>query len=169
MLLRHLLAVAVLPFTVTVLVPRWIARANGVHVVWGQTAAALALQAAGAVVLGTGLVLFAWSLRRFATDGRGTLAPWDPPRQLVVQGPYRFVRNPMISGVVLVLCGEAALLVSRPHAIWALTFAAINLVYIPLFEEPQLVARFGDEYREYCRHVPRLLPRFSPWSPAASP
>jgi protein-S-isoprenylcysteine O-methyltransferase Ste14 len=154
MVLRHLFAVAVLPFTVTVLVPIWIARANGLHVVWGQTAATLALQAAGAVVLGVGLVLFAASLRRFATEGRGTLAPWDPPRQLVVQGPYRFVRNPMISGVVLVLCGEAALLVSRPHAIWALTFAAINLVYIPLFEEPQLAVRFGDSYRAYCRHVP---------------
>jgi protein-S-isoprenylcysteine O-methyltransferase Ste14 len=165
MLLRHLLAVAVLPFTVTVLVPSWIARANGVHVVWGPTTGALALQAAGAVVLGVGLVLFTASLRRFATEGRGTLAPWDPPRQLVVQGPYRFVRNPMISGVVLVLCGEAALLISRPLAIWALTFAAMNLVYIPLFEEPQLAARFGESYREYCRHVPRLLPRLSPWSP----
>jgi protein-S-isoprenylcysteine O-methyltransferase Ste14 len=64
-----------------------------------------------------------------------------------------------------VLCAEAALLVSPPHAIWALAFAAINLVYIPLFEEPQLAARFGDSYRAYCRHVPRLLPRLAPWSP----
>jgi len=168
MVLRHLLAVAVLPFSVTVLIPTWIARANGVQVMWGQSAAALGLQAAGAVVLGVGLVLFAASLRRFATEGRGTLAPWDPPRQLVVQGPYRFVRNPMISGVVLVLCGEAGLLVSRPHAIWALSFAAINLIYIPLFEEPQLAARFGDAYREYCRHVPRLLPRLSPWQQAST-
>lgn len=154
-----------LPFSVTVLVPIWVARANAVHVGWGDTAAALALQAAGAIALGIGLVLFGASLRRFATEGRGTLAPWDPPRQLVVRGPYRFVRNPMISGVVLVLCGEAALLVSRPHAIWALTFAAINLAYIPLFEEPQLAARFGESYREYCRHVPRLVPRPTPWSP----
>lgn len=168
MLLRHLLAVAVLPFTVTVLVPIWVARAKAVHFAWGQTVAPLALQAAGAIVLSVGLVLFAASLRRFATEGRGTLAPWDPPRQLVVQGPYRFVRNPMISGVVLVLCGEAALLISPPHAIWALAFAAINLIYIPLFEEPQLAARFGESYREYCRHVPRLLPRLSPWSPARS-
>ena len=167
--LRHLFAVAVLPFTVTVLVPRWIAERYDVHAAWGPTVGPLALQVAGAAVLLVGLVLFAASLRRFATEGRGTLAPWDPPRQLVVRGPYRFVRNPMISGVVLVLCGEAALLVSRPHAIWALTFAAINLIYIPLFEEPQLAARFGDSYREYCRHVPRLLPRLSPWSPAASP
>ena len=168
-LLRHLFAVAVLPFTVTVLVPRWIAHRYEVHAAWGHAGGALALQVAGATVLLVGLVLFAVSLRRFATEGRGTLAPWDPPRQLVVQGPYRFVRNPMISGVLLVLCGEAALLVSRPHAIWALTFAAINLIYIPLFEEPQLAARFGDSYREYCRHVPRLLPRLSPWSPAAAP
>jgi len=166
LLLRHLFAVAVLPFTVAVLAPIWIARANDLHPAWGRTPSTLALQAAGAAVLGAGLVLFAWSLRRFATEGPGTLAPWDPPRQLVVQGPYRFVRNPMISGVVLVLLGEAAFLASRPHAIWALTFVAINLIYIPLLEEPQLAARFGDSYREYCRHVPRLLPRLRPWSPA---
>ncbi|HEX9393927.1 MAG TPA: hypothetical protein VF923_04695, partial [Gemmatimonadales bacterium] len=75
-------AVAVLPFTVTVFAPIWIARANGLQLAWGGTPGTLALQAAGAAVLGAGLVLFAWSLRRFATEGRGTLAPWDPPRQL---------------------------------------------------------------------------------------
>jgi protein-S-isoprenylcysteine O-methyltransferase Ste14 len=165
MVLRHVFAIALLPFTVAVLVPIWVARRYDVHPLWGTTGSALAVQAAGVVVLGVGLVLFASSLRRFATEGQGTLAPWDPPRQLVVRGPYRFVRNPMISGVVLVLCGEAALFVSRPHAVWALAFAAINLVYIPLFEEPRLAARFGDAYREYCRHVPRLLPRLRPWSP----
>ena len=116
-------------------------------------------------MLGTGLVLFVASLRRFAGEGQGTLAPWDPPRQLVVRGPYRFVRNPMISGVVLVLMGEAMLLVSRPHAIWALVFAGINLIYFPLVEEPGLRRRFGKSYEEYCRHVPRIIPRLRPWSP----
>jgi protein-S-isoprenylcysteine O-methyltransferase Ste14 len=163
MLLRHLLAIAVLPFTVAVLVPRWIARAYGIVPAVGDTPGALALQAGGLGLGLVGLVLFAWSLRRFAGEGEGTLAPWDPPRQLVVHGPYRYVRNPMISGVVLVLFGEAALLRSAPHAVWALTFAAINMIYIPLLEEPMLAARFGDAYREYCRHVPRLLPRLRPW------
>ncbi|HLN33301.1 MAG TPA: methyltransferase [Gemmataceae bacterium] len=165
-LLRHLFAIAVLPFTVAVLVPIWVARGYGVRPALGQTAGILALQAGGLLLAGVGLLLFGSSLRRFAIEGRGTLAPWDPPRQLVVQGPYRFVRNPMISGVVFVLFGEAALLASIPHAVWALSFVALNLIYIPILEEPQLLARFGDSYREYCRYVPRLVPRLRPWSPS---
>jgi protein-S-isoprenylcysteine O-methyltransferase Ste14 len=164
-LLRHLLAITALPFTVAVLVPVWIARANNVRPVFALTAGLLAGQAAGIAIAGVGLLLFSLSLRRFAGEGEGTLAPWDPPSHLVVRGPYRFVRNPMISGVVLVLFGEATFLGSTPHALWALGFAALNLVYIPIFEEPPLLARFGDHYREYCRNVPRLVPRLTPWEP----
>jgi protein-S-isoprenylcysteine O-methyltransferase Ste14 len=69
----------------------------------------------------------------------------------------------MISGVVLLLFGEALVLLSRPHLEWALLFFLINAVYIPLLEEPLLRDRFGEEYREYCRHVPRLVPRVRPW------
>lgn len=166
MVLRHVLAIAILPFTVTILVPAWIAERYGIVPAPGASAAVLLLQGGGLVVLAIGLVLFLSSLRRFASEGEGTLAPWDPPRRLVVRGPYRFVRNPMISGVVFVLTGEAMLLASRPHAIWAVTFLGINLVYIPLLEEPMLRSRFGEAYREYCRHVPRILPRVRPWSPA---
>ena len=164
-LVRHLLAIAILPYVVAVQIPIWIARRNGVVPALGSSPAAVALQAAGVGVLAVGLVLFAASLRRFVTEGRGTLAPWDPPRRLVVRGPYRFVRNPMISGVVFVLFGEALVLRSMPHAAWAAGFFALNLIYIPLVEEPMLEARFGESYREYRRHVPRFRPRLSPWSP----
>jgi len=162
-LLRHLLSIAILPFTVLVLVPVWIARANGIAPALAEAGAGRALQAGGLALLALGLVLFVSSLRRFAGEGEGTLAPWDPPRKLVIRGPYRHVRNPMISGVVFVLFAEALLLLSWPHALWALAFLALNLVYIPLMEEPQLVRRFGAPYREYCRHVPRVLPRLRPW------
>jgi protein-S-isoprenylcysteine O-methyltransferase Ste14 len=162
-LLRHALAVTILPFTVTILIPLWIADRNRIEPTLGASAGALVLQAAGPVVLAFGLLLFASSLRRFAVEGKGTLAPWDPPRRLVVHGPYRFVRNPMISAVIFVLTAEAMLLGSKPHAWWALTFLAINGVYIPLLEEPLLRVRFGDKYREYCRHVPRIIPRLRPW------
>ena len=74
----------------------------------------------------------------------------------------------MISGVVFVLFGEALLLGSRPHLLWALLFLAVNLVYIPLLEEPLLERRFGAAYREYCRHVPRIMPRLRPWQPEAT-
>jgi protein-S-isoprenylcysteine O-methyltransferase Ste14 len=93
------------------------------------------------------------------------LAPWDPPRRLVLRGPYRFVRNPMVSGAIFVLFGEALVLQSLPHACWAVMFLLLCLFYIPVLEEPPLEARFGEEYRQYRRHVPRLLPRLKPWSP----
>ena len=158
-LLRHLLAILVLPFTAAVLVPVWIARRYAMTLALGSSLPRIALQAGGLALLIGGLILFAATLRLFATTGRGTLAPWDSPRRLVVQGPYWYVRNPMISGVLLVLLGESALLLSVPHLIWALIFFAINAIYIPLIEEPVLKARFGAEYDEYCRQVPRLLPR----------
>ena len=163
--LRHLLAIAVLPFTVAVLVPFWIGQRYGIVVAAGPSAGAILLQGLGMIVLVIGLALFVLSLRRFVTEGRGTLAPWDPPRELVVQGPYRFVRNPMISGVVFVLAGEAMLLRSRAHALWALAVLIMNVIYIPLLEEPGLRLRFGESYREYCRNVPRILPRLRPWVP----
>ncbi len=163
-LVRHLIAVAALPFTVTVLIPVWIGRRAGVQLAAGTTVGDAATQAAGIAVLAPGLLLFAVSLHYFATLGRGTLAPWDPPRHLVVEGPYRYVRNPMISGVLFILFGEALILLSWPHAQWALLFLCLNLVYIPLVEEPMLHARFGNAYGEYRGHVRMFLPRLRPWT-----
>jgi len=165
MLIRHLLSIAALPFAVTVLVPVWLARMNNISLALGTSGAQVLAQGAGGLVLAFGLFLFASSLRRFATEGEGTLAPWDPPRRLVVRGPYRYVRNPMISGVVFILFGEALLLLSRSQLAWALIFLALNFVVIPLVEEPGLRRRFGDSYIDYCRHVPRLIPRLRPWEP----
>ncbi|MSR05880.1 MAG: hypothetical protein EXR93_02235 [Gemmatimonadetes bacterium] len=78
--LRHLFAIVVLPFTITVLVPLWIARRNGTALVMGWSAGAVAVQVFGAMMMAIGLRLFVASVSRFASDGRGTLAPWDPPR-----------------------------------------------------------------------------------------
>ncbi len=165
MIVRQLVSIAILPFTVTVLVPVWIARANRMAFVAPRGAVAYALSAAGLAVLGIGLALFGSSLFLFWTRGRGTLAPWDPPRVFVAEGPYRYARNPMISGVVLVLLAESMVLRSWPHARWAGAFLLINLVYIPLVEEPMLSARFGGSYAAYRRNVPRLIPRLRPWRP----
>jgi protein-S-isoprenylcysteine O-methyltransferase Ste14 len=169
MLIRHLLSIAALPFVVTVVIPVWLARTNNISAPPGTTALQIFAQVAGLLLLALGLFLFASSLRRFAGEGEGTLAPWDPPRRLVVRGPYRHVRNPMISGVLFILFGEALILLSRPHLIWALIFLGMNFLVIPLFEEPGLRRRFGESYIEYCRHVPRLFPRLRPWEPAAPP
>lgn len=104
-----------------------------------------------------------------ATVGRGTLAPWDPTSRLVVRGPYRHVRNPMISGVLLVLLGEAAFLGSLPVLAWFAAVLAVNAVYFPLVEEPGLSRRFGEDYERYRANVPRWVPRLRPWEPGRSP
>lgn len=166
-LLRHLLAIAALPFVVTVVVPMWLVRANGSSLLAGPTLAVRLAQVFGVLLVCIGALLFAGSLRKFATDGEGTLAPWDPPRRLVVSGLYRDVRNPMISGVLFIVTGEVLVLWSRPLAAWALIFLLLNALYIPVLEEPMLAQRFGEPYREYCRHVRRFLPRLTPWVPPA--
>jgi protein-S-isoprenylcysteine O-methyltransferase Ste14 len=74
------------------------------------------------------------------------------------------VRNPMISGVIGVLLGESLMAGSRSLAIWCILVTCINVVYIPLLEEPQLAARFGADYLTYRKHVPRWLPRLRPWN-----
>jgi protein-S-isoprenylcysteine O-methyltransferase Ste14 len=166
-LLRHILSILVLPATVVVLIPLWIARRWNVAPVWPANWLDWTAAAVGLIAGTIGLTLFAASLRRFASEGRGTLAPWDPPRRLVVRGPYRYVRNPMISGVLFMLAGLALCLRSGPHGIWAALFAAINMLFIPLLEEPDLEQRFGDDYRAYCRAVPRFIPLVRPWDGSA--
>jgi len=121
--------------------------------------------AAGAAALAVGLTLFIATVRHFARTGRGTLAPWDPPRVLVVQGVYRYVRNPMISGVLFILLAQTLLTGSRRVLVWFGLFFIINLVYIPLFEEAGLAKRFGEQYRLYKQNVPRWIPRLTAWVP----
>lgn len=156
MLLRHLLSILILPTTVTVVIPYLIVSSRPVR-------PTLTSVAVGAVVIAAGLMLVAVTVWHFATVGRGTIAPWDPPRRLVVRGVYRYVRNPMISGVILILIGEAIAMRSRDVLSWAAAFFLINLIYIPLLEEEFLIQRFGDDYLEYRRHVPRWVPRTRPW------
>jgi protein-S-isoprenylcysteine O-methyltransferase Ste14 len=149
---RHARAIVLLPVTVTILVPWLILRgAEGPR--WGW----LALP--GVVLIGFGLWLWIWTVRLLARVGRGTLAPWDPTRRLVVAGPYRYVRNPMITAVVAVLVGEALVFRSGALVAWAAGFFVLNWALFVVYEEPALERRFGDEYRAYKRAVPRWLPR----------
>jgi protein-S-isoprenylcysteine O-methyltransferase Ste14 len=99
----------------------------------------------------------------FLLMGNGTIMPWDPTQKLIVTGLYRHVRNPMIAGVVLVQAGEAMLFSSwGVGALAALNFI-LNTVYFIFSEEPGLVKRFGQEYIEYKKNVPRWIPRLKPW------
>jgi protein-S-isoprenylcysteine O-methyltransferase Ste14 len=162
---RHLRAIALLPVMTAVVIPAIVLYlTREVHPGWGLPRPLnLLLGGVGAALIAGGVALFVWTVRLFSSFGRGTLAPWDPTSELVARGPYRHVRNPMISAVVAVILGEALLLGSWPLLGWAGLFATTNAVYMPLIEEPGLERRFGDDYRRYKRAVPRWLPRWIPW------
>lgn len=156
--LRHLFAIGLLPGVVAGVVPALLLSGDGL----APWPAALL----GAALLALGLALIVQTVALFATVGKGTLAPWDPTARLVVRGPYRRVRNPMISGVLCVLLGEALLFGSAAVLAWFAIVFAINAVYFPLVEEPGLRRRFGADYEAYRAAVPRWLPRLRPWQPA---
>lgn len=162
-ILRHLLSILLLPFMVVVIVPRWLLTLSG-NTRWDAAEPlAWAGRGAGALLFLTGFALFAWCVALFARVGQGTLAPWDPTRRLVAVGPYRHLRNPMISGVLAMLAGEALLLGSRWLGLWCAAFWVINTAYFVASEEPGLESRFGESYRRYEAAVPRWLPRARPW------
>ena len=164
LLLRHLFAIVVLPFVVVVVVPHWLmSGVYGYVTSWSTGAQTMLGGVLGAILFLAGFALFAWCLFLFAARGKGTLAPWDPPRHLVVSGPYRYVRNPMISGVLAMVTGEALLHGALVLGLWALTFFLINQIYFMVLEEPGLERRFGEEYRKYKAGVPRWIPRRTPW------
>lgn len=107
-----------------------------------------------------GTTLLAACIFEFGRTGRGTLAPLDPPRVLVVRGLYRYVRNPMYLSVTLIVWGE--ILLTRSGALlvyWVVWFAAANL-FVRGYEEPVLRRQFGSDYDRYAAAVGRWLPRF---------
>jgi protein-S-isoprenylcysteine O-methyltransferase Ste14 len=165
---RHIRAVLLLPVVVTLVVPALLVLWTGdVRVGWGLDGAIAGVP----VVLGVGqiafgLALVVWTVGLFVKEGQGTLAPWDPTAKLVVRGPYRHVRHPMIGGVATILLGEAVLLGSAAVAGWLVAVVAVNVAYLPLVEERGLVRRFGSDYEEYRANVPRFVPRLSAWDPA---
>lgn len=116
-------------------------------------------------VAGIAFVLIIRTVSLFFKVGKGTPAPWDPPMNFVMLGPYRYLRNPMISGVLLVLLAESLLFQSWPLACWMCVFYIGNAIYFPLVEEKGLQGRFGEDYDVYCKNVPRWIPRLKPWQP----
>ena len=117
------------------------------------------LDLVGLLSIGVGVALLGWCIYAFAQRGRGTLSPADPPTVLVVQGLYRYVRNPMYLAVSAIILGEAALTRSVALlAYWVVFFVAAN-VFVMGFEEPKLRRQFGASYDDYTRRAGRWLPR----------
>ena len=151
--LKTVIFTVVVPGTVTLWIPfRWLMPRGARPVIWG---AALA----GIVPLVFGAALYFWCAWEFAWKGLGTPAPIDPPKILVARGPYRVIRNPMYVGVLSVVAGEALLFWSRALAGYAAFVALMFHLFVVVMEEPMLRAKFGASYEEYCRTVPRWIPR----------
>ena len=119
-------------------------------------------QIAGMITTAIGAALAFWCILAFVFVGKGTAAPFDPPRRLVIAGPYRFVRNPMYIGAIVAMIGVAVSYGSLSILIYAgFIFLATHL-FVIAYEEPVLRQTFGEEYEGYCRQVRRWMPSFRP-------
>ena len=115
--------------------------------------------------LSLGFLLVFWSVRTFYNKGGdGTPGPWRPVSNLIISGPYYYVRNPMILGAVNLLLFEAAFFASMPLLFWAIVCFVGNIIYFKIFEEKELMKRFGGDYEDYKNNVPMLFPKITPYN-----
>lgn len=154
LLLRNLLFTVLQPGVVVVLLPYLILSSRGYELLpanWSVT------HFLGAALIIAGGVILVTCIIRFVTEGKGTISPLDPTKKLIVRGLYRYSRNPMYVGVMLILTGEALFWWSAALALYATAvFVAFNL-FIILHEEPRLRRVFGPEYESYLREVRRWI------------
>ena len=149
--LRALISFLVLPGTFAGLIPAWVVstdRGRGHGLIFGVVPFAI------------GVVMLLWCVRDFYVSGRGTLAPWDPPKRLVIVGLYRFTRNPMYVGISLLLAGWSLLTASPLLGSYTVVLAIAFHLRVTLYEEPRLKKQFGEEWATYAATVPRWLPRW---------
>jgi protein-S-isoprenylcysteine O-methyltransferase Ste14 len=164
---RHLMSVLLFPVTVTVVVPALIVIPAGLRGPQLGVTATVGLMIVGSLLIAAGLALLIWTVVLFDRVGEGTLGLGNvmgEPVHLVVRGPYRHVRNPMITGVLCILLGEAAITASGSLLLWFAIFLTFQATAIRFWEEPHLAKRYGSEYVDYRRNVPRWIPRISAWN-----
>jgi len=151
---RNVAMIILFPGTVVVYIPYRVLAPISMPglMTWSMT------QYMAVLLLATGASILLWSIWSFAHVGKGTLAPFDETRKLIVVGLYRYVRNPMYVGVMLILLAQSWFFWS--FALLAYTgfcFIAAN-IFVISYEENRLRHKHGDEFREYCRHVGRWIP-----------
>jgi protein-S-isoprenylcysteine O-methyltransferase Ste14 len=147
----------ILPITVTIIVPLSIE--NDRH------PKSISTLIVGLGFIGFGLTAVVFTISAFIKVGKGTLASWSPTKKLVIQGLHRYVRNPMIMGVLTILIGESIAIYSLPIFLWAFIFFGINTILFITYEEPDLERKFGEDYRIYKKNVHRWIPRLKPYDP----
>ena len=152
LLLKNLLFTLIVPGTIGVYIPLFLAR--------GRPAAEGPILLSALALLVLGGAIYAWCVWDFAVFGRGTPAPINAPKKLVVRGLYRYTRNPIYLGVLTVLLGWTIMFQGRALLIYAFCVGIGFHIFVVLYEEPHLARQFGAEYHHYCEKVGRWLPRF---------
>ena len=155
LLLRSIFFTFLLPGTVTVLIPYWIILSNDARTSSDHPV----LRYFGLLPIAIGAAGLLWCIWEFFSEGRGTLAPVDPPRHLVVRGLYRYVRNPMYVAVVMILIGESIFFMSTRVLVEAVVFFISAYLFVVFYEEPILRMQFGESYETYLHQVGRWIPR----------
>jgi protein-S-isoprenylcysteine O-methyltransferase Ste14 len=120
-------------------------------------------QRVGVSVIVIGLIVLLWCVRDFYVAGKGTLAPWAPPKKLVIVGLYRYTRNPMYIGVLIIVGGIALIRASPFVALYLVFFAVLFHFRVILNEENWLAENFSDEWVKYKREVSRWMPKITPY------
>lgn len=154
-LLKTIIFTIIVPGTVLVWAPYLLLSSSSVQ---GSLDTA-GLRYVGVIPVLLGAAIYLWCAWDFTFAGKGTPAIIDPPKQLVARGLYRYVRNPMYIGVLLVIAGEALLFQSLALIEYAAVVFVFTYLFVIFYEEPTLSRKFGESYRSYCREVPRWIPR----------
>jgi protein-S-isoprenylcysteine O-methyltransferase Ste14 len=153
-LVKTIIFAILAPGTVAVLMPYWLLSASSPPPLTQDI-----FRYFGCLPILTGTAILFLSGWNFIFIGKGTPAPIDPPKELVVKGIYRYVRNPMYLGIISILLGEALFFESKILLVYAAVVFCLFHMFILFYEEPVLKKKFGEPYREYCVRIPRWIPR----------
>lgn len=153
-LIKTIIFTFLVPGTVTILVPYWLLSSPSSP----QPMHLGVFRYFGVLPTLIGTAIYFWCAWDFTFAGRGTPAPIDPPKELVVRGLYRYVRNPMYVGILSILLGEALLFASWRLVEYTAVVFFFFFLFVALYEEPSLRQKFGESYRRYCKSVPRWIP-----------
>jgi len=156
MFIRALIAFIMLPGIFSLIIPHFIAYFDP----WKYDNQFIS----GLIIISIGLSIIFICVTSFYKTGKGTLAPWDPPKKIVVKGLYRFMRNPMYLGVVVLVIGWCVFYGSPILLLYTISLAIGFHIRVVRFEEPWLKKEFGDQWEKYHKNVHRWLPRITPWS-----
>jgi protein-S-isoprenylcysteine O-methyltransferase Ste14 len=153
LILRTLLFTLLAPCTVTIVAPYLLLRWR--HEIFPQAWNILTLS--GIVITIAGVAIYIWCAGDFISKGKGTPAPYDPPKALVAEGLYKYTRNPMYIGILSIVGGEALFFQSLTLVLYAAALLLLFHLRVTLYEEPTLKRLFGESFNDYCRRVPRWL------------